>query len=45
MTKEMHELIDRDLNAALESGDAKTALGVDDATAEELLARCVKEGY
>ena len=24
---------------------AKTALGVDDATAEELLARCVKEGY
>ena len=24
---------------------AKTALGVDDATAEELLARCVKDGY
>ena len=24
---------------------AKTALGVDDATAEELLAKCVKEGY
>lgn len=24
---------------------AKAALGVDDATAEELLARCVKEGY
>ena len=100
MTKEMQELIDRDLNAALESGDAKlklyavlsaanlwdalkswlsaqtyeginawtafslaqeltedhpmfakwfsaakTALGVDDATAEELLAKCVKEGY
>ena len=64
MTKEMQELIDRDLNAALESGDAKlvdralinsqraladcqlkTALGVDDATAEELLSKCVKEGY
>ena len=24
---------------------AKTALGVDDATAEELLSKCVKEGY
>lgn len=24
---------------------AKTALGVDDATAEELLAKCVKDGY
>ena len=56
MTKEMQELIDRDLNAAQELAEdhpmftewfsaAKTALGVDDATAEELLARCVKEGY
>ena len=56
MTKEMQELIDRDLDAAQELAEdhpmfaawfsaAKTALGVDDATAEELLAKCVKDGY
>ena len=44
MTKEMQQLIDRDLNAAWFSA-AKTALDVDDATAEELLSKCVKEGY
>ena len=44
MTKEMQELIDRDLNAAWLS-TAKTALDGDDATAEELLVKCVKEGY
>lgn len=42
MTKEMQELIDRELNAALESGDAIT-LGIPDADAEAILAASVAE--